>query len=321
VLPGATMLERAAWLVANRDDLRTLLMYEPRGHSAMSGSILQPPADPRADVGVVFIEVSGCLPMCGHGAIGTVVAVLETGMVEAVEPTTVVRLDTPAGLVEAEASVSDGAVVSVRLRNVDSFLLQRDAKVELAGAGSGAGAGALAGAAALELDVAYGGNFYAILPAARLGLDVVPSAHHDLVAAGLRVMNAVNAQLELAHPLEPAIAGCRHVILTGPSPHPGAVRSTVVIHPGWLDRSPCGTGTSALMAALHARGELGIGEPFVHESIIGSRFVGELIGETMVGDLPGVVPTVTGRAWVTGLNQYVLDPTDPFPAGFLLSGP
>jgi proline racemase len=306
VLPGGTMLERAAWLVANRDDLRTLLMYEPRGHSAMSGSILQPPADPRADIGVVFIEVSGCLPMCGHGAIGTAVAVLETGMVEMVEPRTTLRMDTPAGLVEAEAEVQGDRVTAVRLRNVESFLAHRDAKVHVDSLG------------VLELDVAYGGNFYAILPAAQLGLEVTPASSLELISAGLRIMAAVNDQLELTHPLEPAIGGCRHVMLTGESCSSGAYRSTVVIHPGWLDRSPCGTGTSARMAALHARGLLGLGTPFVHESIIGSRFVGRLESTTTVGDHQAVIPTITGRAWISGLNQYVLDPTDPFPAGFLL---
>jgi proline racemase len=312
VLPGATMFERMRYLVAERDDLRTMLMYEPRGHAAMSGSILQPPTRPDADVGVLFIEVSGCLPMCGHGTIGTATVLVETGMVEAVEPVTTIRLDTPAGLVTAEVEVSGGAARAVTIRNVPSYLHLRDAEVDVPGLGK------------VPLDLAWGGNFYAVVDAASLGLEVRPELHDELVATGLRIMDAVNKQLTFAHPEQPAVDDCRHVILAAPAERPDGgglgSRAAVVIHPGWVDRSPCGTGTSARMAQLAARGLLGIGEPFTHASLIGTTFTGRLVEPATVGPYPAVVPTVRGRAWITGLAQYLLDPEDPFPAGFLVGG-
>src|SRR5690606_8782236 len=251
------------------DDLRGLLMNEPRGHAAMSGAILQPPIRPDADWGVVFIEVSGYLAMCGHGAMGVATVLVETGMVEVTEPITTVRLDTPAGLVTAEVRVRDGAAEQVTIRNVPSFLAERDLEVEAGELGR------------VTVDLAYGGNHYAILPAERLGLPLEPAAVPELIRLGLQVMDGVNAATDAVHPLDPAISGCRHVLLTTPLSD-GPQRSTVVIHPGWVDRSPCGTGTSARMAQLHARGLLRLHEPFVQESIIGSRFIGELVEETTV---------------------------------------
>ncbi len=306
VLPGSTMFERMQFLVRERDDLRTLLMYEPRGHASMSGAILQPPTRPDADMGVVFIEVSGCLPMCGHGTIGVATVLVETGMVEVTEPLTVIRLDTPAGLVEASVAVSDGRATSVTIRNVPSYLHLRDAQVKVPGLGE------------LTLDVAFGGNFYAILPATSAGLKVAPAAHDQIVATGLQIMDAVSEQLEFTHPENPDIAECRHVVFTAPAEDDRPARAAVAIHPGWVDRSPCGTGTSARMAQLAARGELAIGEDFVHGSLIGTTFTGRLVDTTTVGDFPAVVPTVRGRAWVTAMGHYLLDPDDPFPAGFLI---
>jgi proline racemase len=307
LLPGATMADKRRHLMRERDDLRTLLMTEPRGHAAMSGAILQPPTRPDADVGIVFIEVSGCLPMCGHGTIGTATVLVETGMVTVAEPVTVLQIETPAGLVEASVRVEDGAARAVTIRNVPSYLHHRDAPIEVPGRGR------------LCLDLAWGGNFYAILPAADMGLAVEPEQHDDLVAAGLAILTAVNDQLQFAHPEQPEIAECRHVILTGRGGDGVNARSAVVIHPGWVDRSPCGTGTSARMAALAARGQLALNTDYVHASLIGSRFTGRLVARTTVGDFPAVVPTITGRAWLTGLATYLLDPDDPFPAGFLVN--
>jgi proline racemase len=305
-LPGATMFERMRYLVSQRDDLRTLLMFEPRGHASMSGAILQPPARPDADVGVVFIEVSGCLPMCGHGTIGTATVLVETGMVEVREPVTVIRLDTPAGLVEASVAVTDGRARSVTITNVPSYLHLRDAAVKVPGLGE------------VVADLAYGGNFYALVPAAAVGLDVDPERHDELAATGLAIMDAVNEQLEFAHPDNPAIDECRHVVFTAPPDGERPARAAVAIHPGWCDRSPCGTGTSARMAQLAARGELGLDEDFVHGSLIGTTFTGRLVGRTTVGGFAAVIPTVRGRAWLTGIGHYLLDPDDPFPAGFLM---
>ncbi len=300
-LPGATMADRRLYMMNERDDLRTLLMTEPRGHSAMSGAILQPPTRPDADVGVVFIEVSGCLPMCGHGTIGTATVLVETGLVPVKEPITDIRIETPAGLVHAAVRVSDGHARSVTFQNVPAYLHLRDAQVEVDGLG------------AVTLDVAWGGNYYAILPAASVGLDVRPDQHDELIRVGLRIIDAVNEQLEFAHPEQPEIAECKHVILTSTDRD---ARSAVVIHPGWIDRSPCGTGTSARMAALATRGELGLDTDFEHRSLIGSMFTGKLLEETTVGAYRAFVPTITGRAWITGLASYLLDPDDPFPAGF-----
>jgi proline racemase len=306
VLPGDTMLDRKLRFEAERDGLRRLLMQEPRGHGAMSGAILQPPTRPDADFGVLYIEVSGCLPMCGHGTIGVATVLVETGMVEVTEPETIVRLDAPAGLVEARIAVEDGRATSVTIRNVASFLHDRDRTVDVPGLGP------------ITVDVAYGGNFYAIVPAADAGLDVDPARHDELVDTGLRLMAALNEQAEPVHPEDPAIRGCRHVEWTAPARDGADARCAVAIHPGWVDRSPCGTGTSARMAQLHAQGELALDTPFVNESILGTRFTGRLVGETEVAGRPAVIPEITGRAWITGMGSYLLDPQDPFPEGFRL---
>ncbi len=298
-IPGATMLERKLHFEAEMDDLRLLLMREPRGHSAMSGAILQPPTRDDADWGVLFIEVSGLLPMCGHGTIGVATVLVETGMVPVVEPETVVRLDTPAGLVEVRVAVEGGRARSVTLRNVPSFLLARDRE-----------------ALGVPYDMAYGGNFYALVEASTAGLTVDPERSDELIARGLELMAAINGSERPVHPEDARLAGCRHVVFYEDTPD--GARNATSIEPGWLDRSPCGTGTSARMAAMHARGVLAVGDPFVNESVIGTRFVGRLVEETTVGGLPAVVPEVTGRAWITGMGQYLLDAEDPFPAGFAL---
>jgi len=304
-IPGATMLERKAHFEAHMDDLRLLLMREPRGHSAMSGAILQPPTRADADWGVLFIEVSGCLPMCGHGTIGVATVLVETGMVAVTEPETVIRLDTPAGLVEVRVEVEGGAARSVTLRNVPAFLERRDAIVELP-------------EGPLVYDLAFGGNFYAIVDAAAAGVEVDPEQATELIDRGAVVMAAIEVQDRPVHLADERIGGIRHVIFTAPGRDGADARAAVSIHPGWLDRSPCGTGTSARMAQLHARGELELNRPFVHESVIGTRFTGRLVAETEVGGRPAVVPEITGRAWITGMGQYMLDPHDPFPAGFSL---
>ncbi|HWV50021.1 MAG TPA: proline racemase family protein [Microbacterium sp.] len=305
-LPGATMEERRQWFMANSDDLRLLLMNEPRGHSAMSGAILQPPTRPDADFGVLYIEVSGCLPMCGHGTIGVATVLVETGMVPVVEPVTTIRLDTPAGLVIADVHVSDGHADSVTIRNVPSFAVALDQVVDVPGLG------------AVEFDLAFGGNFYAIVSLDQIGLPFERSRKDDLLKAGLSIMAAIEAQGEPAHPIDSTIRGCHHVYLKAPGSTALHSRHAMAIHPGWFDRSPCGTGTSARMAQLHARGELALNTDFVNESFIGTSFTGRLVETTEVAGIPAVIPTITGRAWVTGTAQYMLDPSDPFPQGFVL---
>jgi proline racemase len=305
-LPGASMQERRLYFEEHLDDLRLLLMREPRGHSAMSGAFLQPPTRDDADWGVLFVEVSGCLPMCGHGTIGVATVLVETGMVEVREPETVIRLDTPAGLVEATVSVSGGRAERVRLRNVPAFVSALDGEVEVESLGT------------VRYDMAFGGNFYALIPAASVGLEPVPARSDELIARGLAIAAAINATALPVHPLDPDIRGCKHVVFHAPGLDGADARNATAIHPGWLDRSPCGTGTSARMAALHARGELGLGQKFVNESIIGSRFTGRLLAEVRLGETAAVVPEVSGRAWITATSQYLLDPSDPFPAGFTL---
>jgi proline racemase len=304
VIPGATMNERRLYAIENLDDIRKLLVNEPRGHSAMSGALLQPPTRPDADVGVLFIEVSGWLPMCGHGTIGVATVLVETGMVEVVEPVTEIRLDTPAGLVIARVAVSDGHADSVTIENVPAFPVRLDAEIEVDGLGT------------VPYSLAFGGNFYAMvdLDAVRLPFD--RSHQQEILSAGLAIMAAINDTAPPSHPTIDGVDHCHHVEFIAPGSDAVHSRHAMAIHPGWFDRSPCGTGTSARMAELWARGELPLGQDFRNDSFIGSTFTGRLIRETEVAGIRAVVPTITGRAWVTGIGQYMLDPSDPFPAGF-----
>ncbi|MEH0417751.1 proline racemase family protein [Streptomyces sp. B21-083] len=305
-IPGETMNERRLWFREHRDDVRNFLMNEPRGHPAMSGAILQPPTRPDCDYGVVYIEVSGYLPVCGHGTIGVATVLVETGMVPVVEPVTTIRLDTPAGLVVAEVAVENGAAKAVTIRNVPSFAVELDRKATLADGRT------------VTYDLAFGGNFYAILPLDQFGLPFERERKDDILAAGLALMDAINADSPPVHPENPTISGVHHVYLAAPGSNAARSRHAMAIHPGWFDRSPCGTGTSARMAQLHARGELPLHQDFVNESFIGTSFTGRLVESTEVAGRPAVVPTITGRAWITGTAQYLLDPDDPFPAGFVL---
>ncbi|MFI5937474.1 proline racemase family protein [Actinoplanes sp. NPDC051494] len=304
VIPGATMNAKRLHFIEHLDHVRRLLVNEPRGHSAMSGAILQPPTRPDADFGVLYIEVSGCLPMCGHGTIGVATVLVETGMVEVTEPVTRIRLDTPAGLVIANVAVVDGHAESVTLENVPSYCDRLDATVEVPGLGE------------VRYSLAFGGNFYAMVELADLGLPFDRAHKDEILAAGLAIMDAINTTAPPEHPTIDGVDHCHHVEFIAPGSDATLSRHAMAIHPGWFDRSPCGTGTSARMAELHARGELPLERDFVNESFIGSRFTGRLVGETTVGGRPAVLPTITGRAWVTGIGQYMLDPADPYPAGF-----
>lgn len=311
-LPGSDMLARRAAFEAEHDHLRTFLMFEPRGHAAMSGAILQPPTRPDADVAVLFIEVSGCLAMCGHGTIGVATVLVEERMVQVTEPVTRVRLEVPAGLVTADVEVVDGRARAVTITNVPSFVHATDVTVDVPGLGP------------VTIDVAYGGNFYALIPAERLGIPLEPAREQDLIRTGLAVIAAADTQLAPVHPVDERIRGIEHLVVTAPGDDGaggGAVdgRSATVIHPGWIDRSPCGTGTSARLALLHHRGELAVGTPYVHASFIDSRFEGRIASTTTVGGRPAIVPTIRGRAWISGRAEFVLDPDDPFPGGFLPS--
>jgi proline racemase len=305
-IPGDTMEERRQWFMANSDDLRTLLMHEPRGHSAMSGAIVQPPTRPDADWGVLYIEVTGCLPMCGHGTIGVATVLVETGMVDITEPVTTIRLDTPAGLVVAEVAVDDGRAMAVTIRNVPSFVTALDSVVTVPGLGE------------VRYDMAFGGNFYAIVELDEIGVPYGQEHARALLDTGMRIMAAIYAADAPVHPAEPGISGCHHVQLVASGSDAVRSRHAMVIAPGYFDRSPCGTGTSARVAQLHARGLLGLHTDFVNESLLGTHFVGRLVDTAEVAGIPAVLPTITGSAWLTGTSQMFLDDRDPFPRGFLL---
>lgn len=304
VIPGATMNEKRLYFMEHLDDIRLFLMNEPRGHAAMSGAILQAPTRDDADWGVVYIEVSGCLPMCGHGTIGVATVLVETGMVEVQEPVTTIRLDTPAGLVIARVAVSDGHADSVTIENVPSYSERLDDTVEVPGYGT------------VPYSMAFGGNFYAMVDLDAVGLEFDRANQQEILSAGLAIMEAINTTNPPKHPEIDGLDHCHHVEFIAPGSTAEYSRHAMAIYPGWFDRSPCGTGTSARMAELWARGELSLDTDFVNESFIGSKFTGRLIRETTVAGIPAVVPTITGRAWVTGIGQYLLDPSDPFPTGF-----
>jgi 4-hydroxyproline epimerase len=304
VLHGATMFERRQHFLAEYDWIRLSLMFEPRGHDMMSGSILYPPTRADCDVGILFIETSGCLPMCGHGTIGTVTTIIEHGLVTPREPG-LLRLDTPAGLVEARFEMDGPFVRSVRLVNVPSFLLGRDYPVEVPSIGT------------LLVDVAFGGNFYAIVEPQPGYSDVSALQPSEILRLSPKLRAAFNARHPIVHPTNPALDKLTHVLWAGePQTPEGSARNAVFYGDKAIDRSPCGTGTSARMAQLHATGRLAVGEPFVHESIIGSTFTGRVEAETQVGELLAIVPSIEGWARVTGLNTIFVDDRDPFWRGF-----
>jgi len=305
-IPGASMFEKRAHFMANSDGFRQWLMYEPRGHSAMSGAILQKSTRADADWGVVYIEVSGCLPMCGHGTIGVATVLVEKGLVKVTEPVTTIRLDTPAGLVVVDVAVRNGRALNVTLTNVPSFLYARDQEVEVAGFGK------------LQYDIAYGGNFYAIVPIDRVGIEFRRENGNKFLDLGLRISDAINEQNRPVHPENPAIAVCHHIDFIAPGDSPLHWKNAMAIHPGWFDRSPCGTGTSARLAQLFALGEMSLDDVLINESWIGSIFQGRIKERTRVGNIDAIVPTITGRAWIMGEATWTLDATDPFPEGFLV---
>ena len=306
-LTGTTMLERRQHFLAEYDWIRTGLMFEPRGHDLMSGSLLYPPTRPDCDVGVLFIETSGCLPMCGHGAIGTVTIAVEHGLVRPREPG-VLRLDTPAGMVEARFLQSGPYVENVRITNVPSYLHGRDYEVDVEGLGT------------LHVDIAYGGNFYAIVEPQPQFSDVADVQPSDLLRWSPRLRTAFNARHGIAHPEYSAIDRLTHVLWTGKPLTPrGSARNAVFYGDKAIDRSPCGTGTSARMAQLAATGRLNEGEDFVHESILGSTFVGRIEGRTKIAHRDAIIPSIEGSAHVTGFNTIIIDDRDPFAFGFQLT--
>jgi proline racemase len=306
-VPGTSMPEKKRHMADHLDHLRTLLMHEPRGHRDMFGVILLPPTTDQADYGLLFIDGGGYIDMCGHGVMGAATALVETGTVPPIEPETKIVFDTPAGLVESRVRVEGNRVLEVSVTNVPCFLFAKDVQIQVPGCGS------------VAVDVAFGGNFFALAAAEQLGVSVHPNDYTRLVGLGLAVREAVNAVIKVRHPTRPHID---HVGLTEIYERPRLAesfsRSVVVFGKGQVDRCPCGTGTSAAMAALHGRGELPLDVDFVSEGIIGTLFHGRLVREIDVGDVAAVEPVITGSAYITGIQQLVVDPRDPLKHGFTI---
>jgi len=303
-LVGANMVEKRAHFLAEYDWIRTGLMFEPRGHDMMSGAILYPPTRPDCDIAFLFIETSGCLPMCGHGTIGTVTMALERGLVSPREPGRLM-IDTPAGVVEARYHMKDGYVDSVRITNIASFLHSTGITAEVEGLGE------------ITVDVAYGGNFYAIVEPQQNfpGLEYVNPS--DILRWSPKLREAFRTKYSFVHPENPAINGLSHVLWTGTPTHPEAhAKNAVFYGDKAIDRSPCGTGTSSRMAQWAAQGKLKVGDDFVHESIIGTLFRGRVERATKVGTYDAIIPSIEGWARMTGYNTIFIDDRDPLAHGF-----
>jgi proline racemase len=316
-VPGGTMFEKMTHLRDHADDLRLRMLREPRGYPAANCNLILPSTHPDADAGFVIMEQVEYPAMSGSNTICVATTLLETGMLPSVEPVTKLTLETPAGLVHVDAQVDGGKVTRVTFRNVPAFAVHLDATIEVPELGR------------VKVDVAWGGMFYVIADAGQLGLELVPEAGRSLTRVAEMIKAATAEQLPAVHPENEEISGVSIALLSGPPTNAAATRKNVVVvstgqldwdrpdtWTGAIDRSPCGTGTCALMATLHAKGELGLDEPFVHEGILGTVFEGRLVERTTVGPYDAVVPTLSGQAWITGFATYVVDETDPFPNGF-----
>jgi proline racemase len=316
-VPGETMLAKRDHLAQHGDILRRLMLREPRGYPAMCANVILPPTRPEADAGYVIMEQAEYPAMSGSNTICTATVLINEGMVPVHEPRTELVLEAPAGLIRITADVRDGQARSITFENVPAFAHRLDVPVEVPHIGT------------VSVDVAWGGMWYALTDAAALGFRLIPDEGRDLVRVGEMVKAAAREQVPVVHPLQPELSGITIIELTGPPSVAGAdAKNTVVVSSGtldWsrpesftgvLDRSPCGTGTCARMAVLHARGQLPIGRDFVHEGILGTTWTGRLLRETTVGDYAAVVPQLTGSAWTTGRTQFLVDPEDPFQEGF-----
>lgn len=309
-VPGRTMFEKMKHLETKADDLRQFLLHEPRGKVAQCVNLVLAPTDPEADAGFIIMESEYYVPMSGTNTICTVTALLETGMLPMVEPVTRITLEAPGGLVKVEAHCKSGKCESVTFRNVPAFMFHLQKPVDVPGVGT------------LNVDVAYGGMIYAMVDAKAMGIALDPSEARDLVDLGEKIKRAAAVQLPCVHPENPEIHTINQTLFAGPLRTEGGIKTaknTVIVSPGRHDRSPCGTGTTARLAIMHAKGQIRVGEKFVHESLIGTKFTGEIFEEGRIGALATVRVAITGRAWITAFHQYVLDPTDPFPTGYKIT--
>ncbi len=306
-IPGKQMIDKKHWLARNKDHIRQMLMLEPRGHQDMFGAILTEPVTEGAQAGVIFMDSGGYLDMCGHGSMGAVAVLLETGMLSSDCPKTdnTLALDTPAGLIHARAVMENGRVSQVTIRNRESFFCE-SMEIHLDPVGP------------VPVDIAYGGNYFALVNANHLNLPVTPDHLEPLKKLGLAIRKAVNRQFTFSHPVTglPATVDLTEIYENTDPP-----RNIVVFGAGQVDRSPCGTGTSAKMAFLHHKSRLKPGEPYDYLSVFGTRFTGKIIRETTVGGRPAIVPEITGKTWITGFHQFVVDDTDPYGFGFSMPQP
>lgn len=299
---GKTMMEKKLYMVKELDWLRKTLMNEPRGHRDMFGAIITDPCSEECDLGVIFMDSKGYLNMCGHGVIGTVTTAINLGFIP-YKP--VVKLDTPTGVVECIVERNDNIVAKVTFTNVPSFTLYQDIKVEISEYGT------------IRLDVAFGGNIFAIVDATLFGLKLIPEEHQIITSLGMTILRAANEQLVVQHPWIPEINTIDLLEFSIPSTNDGVnYRNVVVFGNGQIDRSPCGTGTCAKMAVLHNKGKLKIGEYFVHQGIINSMFTGRILEEKVINQYRGIIPQITGSAWITGTHQFFIQDKDPYPQGF-----
>jgi len=318
-VPGATMFDKMTYFFTKADSLRKLMLREPRGYPATNCNLILPPTHPEADAGFIIMEQVEYPGMSGTNTICVATVLLETGMIPMQEPVTELTLEAPAGLVRVRADCENGKVKRVTFRNVPAFAVYLNTPIEVPHLGR------------VVVDVAYGGMFYVISDAAPWGLRLVPEEGREIVRIGEMIKAAAQEQLPVVHPDQPGFAGITIGQLSGLPTAPGAdMKNAVIVSTGkldwnkpstWtgaIDRSPCGTGTCARMATLHAKGKLGLNEDFRHEGILGTIFTGRLVEETMVGDYRAVVPTISGTAWITGFANYVVDPEDPFPEGFTI---
>ncbi|HGH4590930.1 TPA: proline racemase [Clostridioides difficile] len=306
-IKGNSMPEKKEYLEENLDYLRTAIMLEPRGHNDMFGSVMTQPCCPDADFGIIFMDGGGYLNMCGHGTIGAMTAAIETGVVPAVEPVTHVVMEAPAGIIRGDVTVVDGKAKEVSFLNVPAFLYKEGVEVDLPSVGT------------VKFDISFGGSFFAIIHASQLGLKIEPQNAGKLTELAMKLRDIINEKIEIQHPTLAHIKTVDLVEIYDEPTHPEATYKNVVIFgQGQVDRSPCGTGTSAKLATLHAKGELKVGEKFVYESILGTLFKGEIVEETKVADFNAVVPKITGSAYITGFNHFVIDEEDPLKHGFIL---
>lgn len=309
-LIGKTIADKKQYLIDHKDDLRKALMLEPRGHSEMFGAFLIPAISDEADFGIIFMDTGGYLNMCGHNTIAAVTAIVETGMVDLDEDTREkdVVLETPAGLIYATAHLDEPFhVKSVSFKNVPSFLYKKDIEIDVPDVGK------------VKLDVAFGGSFFAIVEIAQLGLKIDRKNSQQLADVGMKILNAANDQIKVQHPTMDYINTIDLVEMWGPAQSDDAtLQNVVVFGDGEVDRSPCGTGTSAKLATLFARNQIDIDEKFVYESILNTKFSGRVVEKTTIGGLDAIIPEITGSAYITGFNTFLFDPSDPLSGGFEL---